>query len=50
MCMDYSTKNQSGLGLYYVSRVIAKKKNMEIAFNCSDELFSVCLEAAEEAE
>lgn len=50
MSKDYSTKNQSGLGLYYVSRVIAKKKNMEIAFNCSDELFSVCLEAAEEAE
>lgn len=50
MSKDYSTKNQSGLGLYYVSRVIAKKKNMEIAFNCSDELFSVCLEATEEAE
>lgn len=50
MSKDYSTKNQSGLGLYYVSRVISKRKNMEIAFNCSDTLFSVCLETAENEE
>lgn len=50
MSKDYSTKNQSGLGLYYVSRVIARRKNMDIAFNCSDKLFYVCLETVEEDE
>ncbi len=50
MSKDYSTKNQSGLGLYYVSRVVSKRKNAEIAFNCGETLFCVCLDAAEKAE
>lgn len=44
MSKDYSTKAQSGLGLYYVSRVIAKRNDMDIAFHCTDRLFGVCLE------
>ncbi len=50
MSKNYSTKDQSGLGLYYVSRVIAKRKNMDIAFNCTDKLFCVCLETVETGE
>lgn len=50
MSKDYSTKDQSGLGLYYVSRVISKRKNMDIAFNCTDKLFCVCLETVETGE
>ena len=39
----YSTKNQSGLGLYYVNKVVSRNNNTDIVINCSDEMFSVRL-------
>lgn len=42
----YSTKNQSGLGLYYVNKVVAGDDNTDIVINCSDEIFSVRLSSA----
>lgn len=39
----YSTKNQSGLGLYYVNKVVSRDNNTDIVINCSDEMFSVRL-------
>ena len=45
MTKGYSTKDQSGLGLYYVNKIISKKDNMDIVVSCSDCMFRVRIEA-----
>lgn len=37
----YSTKSQSGLGLYYVNKIVSNDENTDIIINCSDNMFSV---------